>query len=450
MCRRLFLAVTAIIIAAPLARAQTSTADGVDAFVHGDYQRAADILKPIAERPWQPDHVAEFFMAALYETGLGVPTDPLRACALYVRASESDATPLGVQAMTLVRTRQESLGRERFEDCTFLAGIGLNHRFQPVTFVLDQGHWIAWDLKGATITYEGKEKRHETPLASNGAMFLPLQHTELTVGAMRSMRRHFIEVFLWMPLQDFYKWTLMWHLFEVVRDELIPIAAENTVTVSAPEPPAGPPFDVRDVVRLRVNDAGDPEWSVLQGATPHSGVIESDADRKEEQQRVLARNAAEANVDWTRIRDIHRPPGLAYADAAGCGHVFVFGWTDDRTEAVTVRADKDLLQLSTTAQTFDLAALSGALELAVHVYARPVHSWPFCTDAPTFLPEEAWRATRGTVTIELSPPSLNAREPSLYRATIRIVGAEFVNASGVRVTQVHPITLSAIVGRMFG
>jgi hypothetical protein len=33
-----------------------------------------------------------------------------------------------------------------------------------------------------------------------------------------------------------------------------------------------------------------------------------------------------------------------------------------------------------------------------------------------------------------------------YRATVRIVGAEFVSESGVRVRQVQPITLTAMVG----
>ena len=38
----------------------------------GDYQRAAEILQPIAEAPRQRDHVAEFFMATLYENGYRV------------------------------------------------------------------------------------------------------------------------------------------------------------------------------------------------------------------------------------------------------------------------------------------------------------------------------------------------------------------------------------------
>ena len=127
--------------------------------------------------------------------------------------------------------------------------------------------------------------------------------------------------------------------------------------------------------------------------------------------------------------------------------MLLFGWSDDRMEAIAVRADKALLQLSTTARTFDVALQNSGLDLVLHVYKRPVRSWPFCSDiGRPALPEEIWRATRGSVTIELSPAGIRARAPFLYRARIRIVGAEFVNASGVRVTLQQAITLTAIVG----
>ncbi len=66
------------------------------------------------------------------------------------------------------------------------------------------------------------------------------------------------------------------------------------------------------------------------------------------------------------------------------------------------------------------------------------------------MPEETWRATRGSITIELSPPGIRASAPFLYRATIRLVGAEFVNSAGVRVQERQPITLTALVGGFAG
>ena len=200
-----------------------------------------------------------------------------------------------------------------------------------------------------------------------------------------------------------------------------------------------------------MNEKGDAEWAVVTEQTQQSEVIATDTERREALEQASARKAAEARVDWKRVRDAHRAPTLIYADAEGCANVFVYGRSADRTEAITIRADKDLLGLTTAPRTFDLASQHNNLEVLVHVYERPVRNWQFCTDSGgSEGPPETWRATRGTVTIELSPPGVRAAMPSAYRATIRIVGAEFVNAAGVRVKQVQPITLSAIVGLISG
>ena len=113
--------------------AQTATADGVVALARGDYQRAVEILKPIAE-DWQTDDTAaQFFMAGLYEAGRGVPLDPLRACALYMRASSNDDSPFGRKAFALIRAKIASDG-EFNEECQLLATVGFDHGFEPVTF----------------------------------------------------------------------------------------------------------------------------------------------------------------------------------------------------------------------------------------------------------------------------------------------------------------------------
>jgi TPR repeat protein len=69
-------------------------AEGIDAFVRGDYATAADILKPIAESPSARDVGAQFLMASLYESGLGIGADPERACALYSRSLTGTANPI--------------------------------------------------------------------------------------------------------------------------------------------------------------------------------------------------------------------------------------------------------------------------------------------------------------------------------------------------------------------
>ena len=81
--------------------------------------------------------------------------------------------------------------------------------------------------------------------------------------------------------------------------------------------------------------------------------------------------------------------------------------------------------------------------MKLHLAAQPVRSWPFCAHDVGRQVEETWRATKGSVTIEVSPRGVGGRL-ARYRATIRLVGAEFVNGAGVRVTQVHPIALTVI------
>ena len=86
MSRRILLSIGFIAAVAAGVSGQSGTAEGVAALARGDYQRAVEILKPIAEDWRSDDTAAQFFLAGLYETGRGVPADPWRACALYARA----------------------------------------------------------------------------------------------------------------------------------------------------------------------------------------------------------------------------------------------------------------------------------------------------------------------------------------------------------------------------
>src|SRR5689334_10885988 len=70
----------AVFLAPAIVAAQSSTADGVQALLRGDYEAAARILKPLAENGAQPDPIAQFFLASLYEAGRGVARNQLRAC----------------------------------------------------------------------------------------------------------------------------------------------------------------------------------------------------------------------------------------------------------------------------------------------------------------------------------------------------------------------------------
>ena len=309
--RRVVNTALVMLVGAALAHAQSATREGVDAFVRGDYRRAAEILKPIAEQSPQPDAVAAFFMAAMYDTGLGIPADPIRACALYLRADGpsfgADRSLFAAQAMALMTIRRPTLSREAFDACTWMASNGFDHGFEPVTFVLGPGHWIAWDLRGATITYDGREKRINAPLVRNRFVILPLRYTELAVGPTRSAHRHFIEILTWEPTATPREWTLMWSLTEVVRADLKGIGSALLTTMSAPAAPVDRSFDVRTMVRLAVNDDGNAEWSLLTGPNRAVTVIETEADRadsEEERRRARAKEAAGLEIDRCQVNPV--------------------------------------------------------------------------------------------------------------------------------------------------
>ena len=434
--------------------AQEPTAAGVDAFVRGDYARAFDLLQPIAESPWSRDPVADFFFGALYENGLGVPADQMRACAHYHRAASARTTALGMHAGGLLKILWMTNGNDWFNDCQLFGNIGYDLGFQPVVFTLGPGHWISWDLKGATITYQGREKRLDVPLAVNGGgrlVFLPLEHVELTAGPTRSVRRHFVEIFTWTAGTQPDTWSLRWKVLEVVRDTLEEVTQGDLLTLNASKPPSGTSYSARDVAYLSVNDTGDAEWTIAAGAKPRTGFIESETERLQARAVRAAKAEADARFDPALRREVNRTPELAYSEVAGCGDIFLHAWSADRTEAIVVNADRNALQLGTAERTFDAGTPRRDLEILVHVYEQALRPGPFCTDVGMGpLPEEVWRLTGGTITIELSNPGIRREARFLYQATVRIVKGEFTSASGRKVKRTAPLVLTAMVGSVSG
>jgi len=434
---------------------QTAVAEGVAALARGDYQRAVALLEAIAKDRRSQNLAAQFFMAGLYETGRGVPMDDLRACALYQRAASGFEKPFGQEAEGLFRRFLER-GPAFDQECQTLANVGFDSAFEGATFNLGPGHSVEWTLAAATVTHDGRTKRHDMPYFTlPDARFRSLEQTELATGKTRSVPRHFTEVFAWQREPNSEAWKLRWQIFEVVADDIVRIdTPEAVITVTDAAPPSWDTFDVRQHAVLRVDDEGNAEWAVLKGDRPETERIESDAERREIRAESMRRDAALKKVDWKRQSDVNRSPSGSYVDANGCGWLQVYGWSADRSEAIVARAASPQPEIFVQPGTFDLVRDSSSLSVSVFVYAQPQPQFDFCSDAKVVLPEElgpqTWRAVAGTMTIELSPPGVRARSPHLRRATITLTNLVLRNAAGQTVGLTGPVRLSALVGSVSG
>ena len=261
----------ALAVLAPCAAsAQTSTADGVRALIRGDDAAAVRILRPLAEDTSQPDPLALFFLATLYQSGRGVVQDDIRACGLYLKAATS-ASPLMTQSLALAQAihRDEPLVRDL---CT-AASVG-SWRDPPATsFTLGPDHWVRIDHQGFVVSYKGTQKRALMTIGGLGFVYLPARHTQLDVSRPVATRRHFIEFFTWIPFPG-QPWMLVWSLYEVVGADTLAVSGQSGLivltTVAAAQPPAS--FAVEEMARIRMNADGEAEW-VVSGANPLSRVI---------------------------------------------------------------------------------------------------------------------------------------------------------------------------------
>jgi hypothetical protein len=301
--------------------------------------------------------------------------------------------------------------------------------------------------------YAGVEKRAGAPLKSwmttAHAMFLPLRFTPLDSGPSRSTRRHFVQITMWVPGRERDTWLLKWTLCEIVRDAVVGVTEQQLTAATGRRPPSTA-ADIDRLVSVRVNDSGDAEWVVANVTPPRSGTIRSPADRAEEERRLRERRDADTRVNWDRVLDPLRTPALVYSNrlTAGCEDFILYGVSDDRAESIRVRVDRRNTAIDRS-QSFDLSMPNGEIEVAVRVADRPARQSQFCGGGNrSGVVDEVWRATRGTLTVDLSPRGVDPRSPALYRVTVRLSGARFVSKSGAFVDQRDVITLSGFAGVM--
>jgi hypothetical protein len=186
--------------------AQTTAADGVQAFLRGDHASAIRILKPLAEDGPGVDPVAAFFLALAYQSSPGLGGS-MRVCGLFRRAAAA-TSPVAAQAQRMAE-KLSGVSGLAFEQCMLASVRGWG---EPawMTFTLSPGHRVRIDRGGFDVEHEGASKRSPESWGGPGWTFLPFRLTEVAPAAGRE-RRHFIELFVWAPHSriDVPEWSLL-------------------------------------------------------------------------------------------------------------------------------------------------------------------------------------------------------------------------------------------------
>lgn len=263
----------AIAILAPhLAAAQTSMADGVQALIRGDYATAHRILQPLAEATPHPDPVAEFFLATMYESGLGVPANQIRACGLYLKAARAD-TPLTSQSAALADAIIPDNPVLR-NLCTE-ASVASWSEPMPASFTLAPEHWVRIDRSGLTVGYQGAQKTATMTLGGPGWVNLPIRHSYADVTRPTETRRHFVEFFVWIPFRELERptWRLFWFIYEVVGVEAFQVTLGPSLLIASDQQPSAT-VSIDNIARIRVNANGEAE-QVVGGDRPRTSIIPS-------------------------------------------------------------------------------------------------------------------------------------------------------------------------------
>ncbi len=257
-----------MLLATPVT-AQSTTEDGIRALMRGDYRAAVRILRPLADDTDRPDPVAQFFLAVLYEAGEGVRRDEGRACGLFLRSASRDH-PFAAQSAALAGYFRDQYGEGASLICpaneTFRGG-------PPQIISLGPDQQITFTDTSVVLATGDQETRSLWKWPPE-AVILPIQYTPINVTKPLSTKRHFLQLFQWLPdeSKNPSSWTLTWGLLEIVGDQwLMPAWEKDVAIVNHPtRPDAG---DVFTFVRLGANGNGEAEFRILSGPRARTEVI---------------------------------------------------------------------------------------------------------------------------------------------------------------------------------
>ena len=142
---------------------------------------------------------------------------------------------------------------------------------------------------------------------------------------------------------------------------------------------------------------------MLNGAEATRERVPDVAERREAEDELRRRRAADEKVNWKRRRDPGRAPSFAYTDAQACGGLLLSGWSAERAESIAIRADRFFLEQAPSPRSFDLAALPPGIEVVVNVFEQGQRGWSACSDVAMIDQDErqeTWRAVSGTMRID--------------------------------------------------
>jgi len=130
---------------------------------------------------------------------------------------------------------------------------------------------------------------------------------------------------------------------------------------------------------------------------------------------VIATSIVIGAVDLGRAqsRSPASTPTFRYREASGCAGLFLYAWNDDRSEVLTIKADRDQFKFPDGETSIDIAKAGPGITVRVEQTQNPRGSLPFCSDesAGGGEPPKVWVATSGKVKVMLKRRAGAAFQP---------------------------------------
>ena len=139
-------------------------------------------------------------------------------------------------------------------------------------------------------------------------------------------------------------------------------------------------------------------------------------------------------------------PSLRFGQASGCAGLFLYTWNENRTEVMTIRADRATVPLQNGLTTLDLAKATAGVVVRIEMTRSPRDSLPFCSDEGPVIGEQpvVWTATAGRIKVMLQ------RRPNAPFTPVSVQAENLVlrGPGGAEVKQRREIRFSAAVAEL--